>query len=355
MNKHDIKRNLPMMTGKLGVCGYNRWCHSFTGKNKKTGKKRVFFVEYCIVNPELGGREPIMGDKPYQRPAYLMVKAGIWGKRGFHIKQHYGIEEMEVAGTFLKITAGECFLSENNIWGRVKEAHSMMWSLRMNKKVAFHLGYSASKPVREMNPFDMYWHAEGIRTDYEGIVTVDGESYEITPETCYGYADKKWGRDFTSPWFWLYGSQMKSLKTGKLLERSAFAMGGGNPVVLGFQLRNKPFVDVYYEGKNREINYSVPGTFARMRYACSRKNGNVLWHVKAVNLTTAIEAKIITKEEEVQEMQYQAPDGTWNPDLTIGSGTGRGEIRLYRRSGNHYTLIDKILVKGVGCEYTGKK
>lgn len=355
MNKHDIKRNLPMLTGKLGICGYDRWCHSFTGRNSRTGKKRVFFVEYCIMNPELGGKEPILGDKEYQRPSYLMVRAGAWGKKGFQLKQYYGIEEMDVADTFLKIAAGECFLSENNIWGRIKGEHSMMWSLRMDKRVAFHVGYSASKPVREINPFDMYWHAEGLLTRFEGTVTLDGETYQVEPENCHGYADKKWGRDFTCPWFWLYGNQMKSQKTGKILEKSAFAVGGGNPVVLGIPLKSKPFGNIYYEGKSREINYSAPWTFAKMRYACGQKRGRVLWHVKAQNLTTAVEIKVSCREDELQEVAYQSPDGKVNRDLMINGGTGKGEILLYRRNGRHYTLIDKLLVKGVGCEFTGKR
>lgn len=355
MNKHDIKRNLPVMTGRLGSCGYDRWCHSFTGFQRETGKKKVFFVEYCIMNPELGGKEPIMGEKPFQRPAYLLVKAGVFGKDGFTLKRYYGIEEMEAAGTFLKLTAGECFLSENNIWGRIRGEHSMMWSLRIDKKVAFHVGYSTSKPVREINPFDMYWHTEGMRTKYDGMVTLDGETYEVTPENCHGYADKKWGRDFTCPWFWLYGGEMKSQKTGKILNNSAFAIGGGNPVVMGIPLHSKPFADVYYEGKSREINYSAPFSFARMKYAYGARDGKILWHLKAMDVNTAMEVKIVCPENELQEVEYQNPMGAWNRDLMIGGGTGKGEIVLYRRHLRKLTLIDRILVKDVGCEYTEKR
>lgn len=354
MNKHDIKRNLPTMTGRLGKCGYDRWCHFFTGIHKETGVKKSFFVEYCIVNPELGGKEPVMGDKRYQRPAYLMVRAGMWGKNGYSVKRYYGIEEMEVASTFLKITAGECFLSENNIWGRIQEKHSMRWSLMMNKRVAFNIGYSTSQPVREINPFDMYWHAEGMRTIFEGTITADGQIYQVTAESGYGYADKKWGRDYTGPWFWVYGNQMKSKRTGERLKNSAFAIGGGDPVVLGFQLKNKPFADIYYEGQNREVNFSTPGTFARMKYSCKWKNGDLLWHMKAKSRNTAMEVRIVCPGGEMQVINYQTPEGEWKRDNTLGSGTGKGEILLYQRKGRKYTLIDTIYVKGVGFEYTGK-
>lgn len=343
-----------MLSGRLGRCGYDRWWHSFTGISKETGEKRVFFLEYCIVNPELGSKKPIMGDKQFQRPAYLMVKAGCWGKDTVQQECYYGIEEMDVAEGFLKITAGDCFLSENNMWGRISGEHGIHWSLQINKRVAFHVGYSASKPIREINPFDMYWHAEGMRTDFEGSITVDGVSYAVTPETCYGYADKKWGRDYTSPWFWLYGSQMKSMNTGEPLKNSAFAVGGGTPVVMRIPLWSKPFADVYYEGGDREINYSAPWTFARMKYSCIRKDGKIKWHMKAINTSTAMEIKIICEEAEMLRLNYQTPTGEWNPNQILSGGTGKGEITLYRREFGKLILVDRILVKGAGCEFIGE-
>ena len=108
MNKHDIRRNLPRMTGRLGSCGYDRWWHTFTGFHKATGKKKLFFVEYCVVNPELGGKEPILGDKEFQRPAYLLVRAGAFGRNGFALKRYYGIEEMEAAGIISPVVSLSC-------------------------------------------------------------------------------------------------------------------------------------------------------------------------------------------------------------------------------------------------------
>jgi hypothetical protein len=353
MNKHDIKRNLPILTGKLSQYGYDRWWHTFTGVHSKSRKRKTFFVEYCIVNPALGTKLPIMGDNQYQLPAYLMVKAGYFGKDGKQLKRFFGIEEMEVAGTFLKLTAGECFLSENNIWGRISGDSNIMWSLHMDKRIAFHVGYSAGKPVREINPFDMYWHAEGMRTSFEGTVSIDGESYEVAPKYGYGYSDKKWGRNYTHPWFWLNGNQMKSSKTGENLERSAFAMGGGDPVFLGLQLKNKPFADIYYEGESHEINYATPWTSARMKYACSRRDGKMLWHMKGMDLSTAMEIKVVCPEIKMLKMDYQTPDGTWNSGQMLTGANGKGEITLYRRKGRKLTLVDQIWVKNVGCEFNG--
>ncbi|MFP3156153.1 hypothetical protein LQZ18_17355 [Lachnospiraceae bacterium ZAX-1] len=352
MNKHDIKRNLPMLTGELAQNGYDRWCQTFIGTSRKTGKRKHFFVEYCIMNPQLGRKEPVMGDKPFQKPAYLMVKAGYWSKHPLQIQRYYGIEEMDTTDTFLKITAGECFLSENNMWGRIIGEHSMIWSLRMDKRIAFHLGYSESRPIRELNPCDMYWHVEGMKTCYEGSVTLDGEEYTVTRKNSYGYADKKWGRDYTAPWFWLYGNQCKSVRKNEILDNTAFAIGGGSPMILGIPFLNKPFADIYLEGRNYEINFSEIWTFTKMKYSCIEKDGFILWHVKAMNSKTAIEIKAICPLDEMLTMDYQNPRGERNPDEIKNGGTAKGSIIIYRRKGKDLALVDQLLIKGVGCEYT---
>ena len=75
----------------------------------------------------------------------------------------------------------------------------------------------------------------------------------------------------------------------------------------------------------------------------------------AMNLATAIEIKISCNEDEMLEMKYQTPTGAWNPDKMVSGGTGKGEILLYRREFGRNILIDRLLVKGAGCEYTGKR
>ena len=47
--------------------------------------------------------------------------------------------------------------------------------------------------------------------------------------------------------------------------------------------------------------------------------------------------------------------GKWNPGETVSGGTGKGEILLYRREFGKKILIDRLLVKGAGCEYTGRR
>ena len=77
----------------------------------------------------------------------------------------------------------------------------------------------------------MYWHAEGMKTAYQGEITCNVRKYIVSPEKSFGYADKNWGRDFTSPWVWLSSNCLKSRKTGEILTNSAFDIGGRRPKI----------------------------------------------------------------------------------------------------------------------------
>ena len=85
------------------------------------------------------------------------------------------------------VEAGDCFLSETQTRGSVfvenAKDHpewmcgngSMSWDLCIDKKIAYNVGYGASKPLRESGAFEMFWHAEGMKTAYLGQVIWGGE------------------------------------------------------------------------------------------------------------------------------------------------------------------------------------
>ena len=221
MNRSDLSRNEYMLSGALAKKGYDWWWHSFTAYHKETGKEKAFFIEYFVINPALGGDKIVFGQIPGKKgavyPSYVMVKAGTWGEDARQIHAFYPISELKLGVHGLNLTAGDCALTERKMHGFVameqdecmkhpeymSDAGVMSWDLSINKKTAFHVGYGASTFFRKLNAFEMFWHAEGMKTEYEGSVWLDGEEYEVIPEKCYGYADKKWGNDFTSPWVWI--------------------------------------------------------------------------------------------------------------------------------------------------------
>ena len=53
--------------------------------------------------------------------------------------------------------------------------------------------FLADELFRHAEAFEMFWHAEGMKLEYEGEVVWNGRKYLVRPEDCYGYADKNWG------------------------------------------------------------------------------------------------------------------------------------------------------------------
>ena len=218
-NVHSKKRNAFMLHGPLAHQGYDWWWHSFTAQDAETGEDKAFFIEFFICNPALAEDEPVLGQLPKnkkegKKPSYLMVKAGTWGEDACQLHRFFSLKDVKIHGSApFKIQAGDCFASETALKGHIavskdaaaafpewmSDAGEISFDLLIDKKIAFNVGYGASKPLRDVEAFAMYWHAEGMKSAYGGTVTFNGRRYIVTPEGSYGYADKNWGRDFTSP------------------------------------------------------------------------------------------------------------------------------------------------------------
>lgn len=74
---------------------------------------------------------------------------------------------------------------------RMRDAGEMRWDITIRKQVAYHVDYGASKLFRSLNAWDIFWHTEGMKTAFQGRLTLNGEAYVVGPEDCYG--DKNWG------------------------------------------------------------------------------------------------------------------------------------------------------------------
>ncbi|MCQ2555577.1 MAG: hypothetical protein MJ171_07995 [Clostridia bacterium] len=371
-NRHDIKRDAFMLHGPLKGKGYDWWWHSFTGVNDATGEEKQFFVEYFTVNPgRVRKTEVILGQDEkhkalHDKPSYGMIKAGTWGKDKAQINRYYPWSEVKVKkGTPFEIKMGESICSENRIKGSVQLKYmeakehpeymsdfgTMEWDLNVDKRIAFNVGYGASGILRHLNAFEMYWHAEGIKTCYTGYVIYNGERYTVSYDGSYGYADKNWGSDFTSPWVWLSSCNLESELTGNKLLNSAFDIGGGRPVVLSVPLERKLLGQFTYEGVDYEYNFSKFWTGSKTEFSVEETDEKVIWHVKQENRTSVMVTDISCRKEDMLFINYESPDGEKRHKRLFNGGTGEGEISLYRKSQSGLFLIDRIRAKSVGCEY----
>ena len=370
-NKKDPERDAFMLHGPLARKGYDWWWHSLTAENEETGEEKAFFIEYFTCNPALAEDEPVLGQLPEnrekgKRPSYLMVKAGCWGEDHCQLHRFFAWKDVELHGEApYRIKAGDCFASETRIFGRVfispeeAEAHpewmcdagEMSWDLLVDKQIAFNVGYGASRPMRDAEAFAMYWHAEGMKTAYGGKITFNGVNYIVKPETSCGYADKNWGRDFTSPWVWLSSNHLVSRKTGQRLMNSAFDIGGGRPKVYFVPLDRRLLGVFYYEGHEYDFNFSKVWLDVKTKFSFREDEERVYWHVVQENNKAVMDTMIICEKKDMLLVNYEAPDGSRKHNRLWNGGTGHGVVKLYERKNGGLELIDEVEASRVGCEY----
>ena len=223
----------------------------------------------------------------------------------------------------------------------------LSWNLRIKKQVAFNVGYGASRPMRRWQLFEMFWHAEGMKSEYEGEIVFNGRHYEVRPSDCYGYADKNWGRDFTSPWVWLSSCNLTSEVTGRKLTDSVFDIGGGRPKVGPIALPRQLLSAFWYEGREFEFNFSKFWTGCRTKFECHENENQIVWHVEQRTWLNRMITDIVCDKADMLLVNYEAPNGLKRHNRLWNGGNGKGTVQIYHRG----KLIDRIRVENAGCEY----
>lgn len=370
-NHHDLTRDACMLHGPLRRLGYDWWWHSLTARDAQTGEEKPFFFEFYVCNPALAEDTPVLGQLPENRangkkPSYLMVKAGCWGEGKCQLHRFFAWKDVQMhADAPYAITAADCHASETALSGSISisreeaqahpewmcDAGQLSWNLTIDKQIAFNVGYGASKPLRDAEAFAMYWHAEGMKSAYSGEIVFNGRTYVVTPETSYGYADKNWGRDFTSPWVWLSSNCLKSRLTGKVLSNSVFDIGGGRPKVYFVPLDRRLLGVFWYEGREFDFNFSKVHLHVKTTFSFDEAGDTVHWHVRQENTHAVMETEISCNKKDMLLINYEAPDGSKKHNRLWNGGNGWGTVRLYEKQGEETVLIDEIECTHVGCEY----
>lgn len=382
-NTSDIKRNAFMLKGNLAREGYDWWWHNLTGINEKTGEERAFFIEFFTINPECGGDVPVFGQLPENKekcikPSYLMVKAGAWGKDARQLHRFFGWNSVTISEDVpYKVSAEDCVCSETFTKGSIAiseedaakhpewmcKSGSMSWNLSIDKRVAFNVGYGAGTVLRNSEAFEMYWHAEGMKTAFDGEIVFNDEKYVVSRENSYGYSDKNWGSNFTSPWVWISSNHLKSKITGEWLNNTVFDIGGGRPKIGPLSLEGKLLSAMWYEGEPYEFNFSKFWTLTKTRFECKETERNIIWKIVQTTPIAKMETRLSCKKSDMLLVNYEAPDGSKKHTRLWNGGNGEGRIKLYKKeiainddSAKHvisrkWTLVDDMEVYNAGCEY----
>ncbi len=376
MNLSDLARNAHMLRGSYTKKGYMRWWHSFSGTQPQTGETRTFFVEFLIINPGLGGNQPILGQHPYfkkrgMKPSYVCVKAGVFpdeeGAGGKQLHAFYPISSLKATNKPLVMQVEDCFYSEERITGCVEvtaeeaqhrsfmtDAGFMEWDLELHKAVSCHTGFLAGPIFEFLNALDSFWHGEGIKTFFRGSVTLDGVTYDVTADDSYGYADKHWGRNFNKPWMQLSCGRLTSERTGKELRHSVLAVDGCCPRFLFLPLRRKLLIQLTYTGEDFNFSFK-PFLLSRCKWETKETNKRYIWHIWAQNRTAVVKISGSCTKARMMQLRYESPNGIVSPSPLLAGSAVTGVVRLYRRlPGGGRMLLDTLRMDGGFCAYNGE-
>lgn len=362
---HGVEEN------PLNTEGYDWWWHSLTAINRQTGEMQPFFIEYYVINPGLGGSQPILGQLPENKangifPSYAMIKAGIWAENASkQINNFYAIDDFSATTGAMNVTIGSNTANETRIIGSVSlteqevidhpeymsDAGEMSWDLHADKILSYSVGYAASELSTILNTFTMWWHVSGMKTLYSGTITYNGQIYDVVPEQSYGYQDKNWGSDYTNPWVWLNCNNFVDADTGEYLEYTSLDVGGGKPEAFGIPLGKKVLVAFYHENELYEYNFSKLWEFSTQKFDVTMTDTHIYWDIEAKDPDSKIEITFSNPKSKMLKINYENPRGEWNHKNLWNGGHAEGTVKLYKRIGLHYVLQKTFYGTMGGSEY----
>ena len=357
------ERNGYMLKGKTAKEGYDWWWHSFTAENDSTGQLEPFFIEYFVINPGRGSNVPQFGQIPNSNtlPSYAMIKAGKWGKNKKQIHSFHPISDFKAAESYMDVRIGDNIATDTILKGSVAvseedaETHSeymtdsgsLSWDLKVEKVLSYSVGYGASKIMRALNLFEMFWHVQGMKTIFQGNINYNGQSYTVRKENSYGYQDKNWGSDFTNPWLWLNCNNFTD-ENGIEQPDSSLDIGGGNPKVAGIPLGAKLLGAFYHKGALYEFNFSHIA-FQKQNWSCSEDDQNIYWDVALSNRKFELKVNFSCPKDGMLLINYENPLGEKNHGRLLNGGYASGNLELVeKKSGKS---ICKLKGSLGGCEY----
>jgi len=363
--KRHAKRNACMLSSREKR-GYDWWWHSFIAENPETGEEQPFFIEYFVINPGRSSDGMILGQSPEsratgQKPCYAMIKAGTWGKDKLQLNAFFPVEDFQASRRLLDVRIGQNTVTENHLSGsisvspreaeepgRMTDAGTMSWDLAIDGKDVYSVGYGASTLFRRLKLFTMFWHIGGMSTRYRGTVELNGQKWMVKPDTCGGYQDKNWGRDYTNPWIWLNCNRFSDSE-GQSVPDASLDIGGGNPCVLGIPLGPKILVAFRYGGMLHEFNFSRI-FFQKQKWHCTVTDDEVVWHVSVGNRTHTLDVDFTCPKETMLLVNYENPDGQKNHTALYNGGYAEGTLVL-KRKGKRPSVVCSLKGRLGGCEY----
>lgn len=341
--------------------GYQWWWHRFTAHHRDTKEAKNFFVQYLILNPDLGSSLPqFIQDN--EQPAYAAITVGMYGEHSHYMTQYYGTEEFQGNNARMQVIIGDNYADDTALFGEIDVRQQLnpqfvsgegqaIWNLRVNKRLSYNPKYQQMPLLKKAQHIEMDWHVEGMYTEYAGTISYQGEIYDVVPSTSYGYQDTNWGSDFSNPWISISCNNFKNPVTGIRANLTSLAVGGGRLGTLNRTLERKVLIAFSHHGKLYEYNFSKLLDKVKQNVSCVETEETIEWQIVATNRSSKIEVQFSCPKSEMIHLQYENPQGKVVYEPLWSGATAVGTVKLYELKEKEYKLIAHFEGSDAECEY----
>lgn len=379
VSKKALKANNYKLTkNSLKRCGFDRWRWVFNAINAASGEERCFFIEISVLNPALNSDRVVFYEAPSEKiasadlqaaltgnldlpeaenkvlPSYCCVCSGILGKSPRRLTRYIPACEFSFKKNGFDIKADACMFGENSLSGVQEVTRADCRRLPQGErsdagKMEWNLKYETffdSAPVSSKKAFS--WYASGIKTQFSGRVTFDGDEFVVSPDNSFGYADKTWGCEMPFPFLHISSSRMTSIFTGKIMRDSAFALEcnlDGKVVVLS-KFGEKEFS---FGSKKKIKKYE--STWRCVRSPSNSGGEELHWSVSINSKKYILDVDVFSSANELIIKDYDLPQGDGALLKVVSGASATGEIRLYRQIQKTLELIQHAKIVSAVAEY----
>lgn len=386
MVSKKIRQNEKLrLKGVQRKCGFDRWRFVTNGVSSVTGEEKTVFIEFYCVNPVLSPKSPVLGFKnrydtnmaadiqyaldgteaaknfnsqTLVNPSFFMIRAGSLSSVCRQYNNYYALDDVDLRNEDLILCVNgsdqdkKCLIGEDFTCGSVcvtekdlvehpeymGNAGSMEWNLKFERAISFDHKYKSK---------DINWSVPGGKTDFSGKIIFNDEEFDIEPKKSFGYYDKNWGKDFSSPFFHLSSSFIKSQITGGILQNSSIAVQG--------EYKGRLSVLVCLEGKKIEFHADKKKKFTVI-HDCQEITDDDIgpklhWSCSVNDKKYVIDIDVYCRTKDLFLRDYESPEGNRKVMRVLSSGTGRGKIKLYKIVKKSLELIEQAEISKCVCEY----
>ena len=381
-SKKNNRHEQYLLRGKLKRNGFECWRYVFSGINRITGERRVFFVEMYYVNPAISPKKIVVSRKPKPadyadinsvlaqtssdspkkeiqpsassiQPSFFAVRSGFYGENAKLLNCFLPAETLCKVKNEHSFKADDFIFAPDHIKGIISVTRNdllsnpalscdqgfISWNLNFEMSVSSGALYDRGKN---------FYVADGACAVFSGSVNADGQDFSVGPGSSFGFIEKKWGPALRSSLFHLSSSNISSMITGKKLSRACFCLDG--------EYNGKLVIFSSIDGhvmrlKTKSLFNKFSEIHEWSRTPADADGEKLHWTVSIHKGKIVADIDIYCKTAEMFVRDYEFPSGGNLFLKVLGGGTGFGEIRIYKRAKKDLELLEHAEIKNAVCEY----